>query len=121
MATTDPTSVDLATPAPTRQVWAPEREFLRRWVYDNPGLADRRELFARWFADPTPREEIAAVLGLSLGELLRTLNDTAPLQPQLAFRHRGIRFAVVAMTGVCDDVADGRFPLFGTPVTLRCY
>jgi hypothetical protein len=102
-------------------VRAPEEDFLRRWVYDNPALADRRELFARWFADPTPREEIAEALGLSLGELLRTLNDTAPLQPPLPFRYRGIRFAVVAMAGVCDDVADGRFPLFGTPITLRCY
>jgi hypothetical protein len=100
---------------------APAEDFLRRWVYDNPALADRRELFARWFTDPTPREEIAERLGLSLGELLRRFNATAPLQPALPFRYRGIPFAAVGMDGVCDDVADGRFPLFGAPVTVRCY
>jgi hypothetical protein len=100
---------------------APPGDFLRRWVYDNPALADRRELFTRWFTDPTPREEIAERLGLSLGELLRRLNATAPLEPALPFRYRSIPFAAVGMAGVCDDVADGRFPMFGEPVTVRCY
>jgi hypothetical protein len=97
------------------------QNFLADWVYDNAALDGRRELFARWFTDPTPREEIAERLRISLGALLRSLNDTAPLQPPLPFGYRGVGFEVVAMAGVCDDVADGRFPLFGAPITLRCY
>lgn len=99
----------------------PQRDFLSEWVYDKAALADRRALFTRWFTDPTPRDEIAAQLGISLGALLRTFNDTAPLQDPLPFCYRNIGFEVVAMAGVCDDVADGRFPAFGTPITLRCY
>lgn len=100
--------------------WPPAA--LRDWVYENPRLsAERRALFARWLEDPTPREDIAASLGLSLGELLRTFNDTAPLSPAMPFTYRGIPFTSVAMDGTCDDIADGRFPLFGTPVTFRCY
>lgn len=96
-------------------------DFLRTWVYDNPALADRRELFTRWFADPTPREDIAAATGMTLGALLRSFNDTAPLSEPVGFRYRGIPFTVVGMAGVCDDIAEGRFPQFGAPVTLRCH
>lgn len=98
-----------------------QHDFLTEWVHDNAALADRRELFTRWFTDPTPREEIASQLGLTLGVLLRAFNDTAPLESPLPFRYRGLGFEVVAMAGVCDDVADGRFPMFGAPITLRCY
>ncbi len=108
-------------PATERVISLPERDFLAEWIYDNPGLADRRELFTRWFADPTPREDIAEQRGVPLGVLLRSFNDTAPLQPPLPFSYRRIGFEVVAMAGVCDDVADGRFPMFGEPITLRCY
>ncbi|RLK58204.1 hypothetical protein CLV68_4298 [Actinokineospora cianjurensis] len=95
--------------------------FLGRWVYDNPALAARRELFTRWLTDPTPREDIAEQLGVRLGELLRSFNSTAPLGDPLPFGYRSAPFATVSMAGTCDDVADGRWPLFGTPMTLRCY
>ena len=104
-----------------KMISLPAQNFLAEWVYENPTLADRRALFTRWFTDPTPREDIAEQLGMPLGELLRAFNATAPLQPALPFTYRGVGFEVVAMNGVCDDVADGRFPLFGAPVTLRCY
>ncbi len=94
---------------------------LRRWVYDNPALADRRELFARWLEDTTPREVIAKRLGVDLGTLLRSFNETAPLSEPIDFTYRGVPFSVVAMAGTCDDVAGERFPAFGEPVTLRCY
>ncbi|MCH0541480.1 hypothetical protein I3F58_18325 [Streptomyces sp. MUM 203J] len=90
-------------------------------MYDHPRLAGRRDLFVRWLEDPTPREEIAERLGVPLGVLLRALNDTAPLQEPLGFHHRDVPFEVVAMDGTCDDIADGRFPMFGAPLTLRCY
>ncbi|ASO18729.1 hypothetical protein FHR81_000992 [Actinoalloteichus hoggarensis] len=99
----------------------PTGDWLRDRVYDNPFLADRRALFERWLQDPTPREEIAERSGVSLGELLRSFNHTAPLSAPVPFAYRGVPFTVVAMEGVCDDIADGRFPLFGSPVTLRCY
>jgi hypothetical protein len=93
---------------------------LRRWVYDNPALANRRDLL-RWLEDTTPREEIAERLGMDLGTLLRSFNETAPLAEPIDFTYRGIPFSVVAMAGTCDDVAGERFPAFGDPVTLRCY
>lgn len=95
--------------------------WLDRWVLGNPALGDRRELLARWLTDPTPREEIADQLGLSLGALLRSLNDTAPLGAALPFSYRSIPFTCRAMEGTCDDIADDRWPMFGAPVTLRCY
>lgn len=99
----------------------PPVDFLRRWVYDNPALADRRELFTRWLDDPTPREDIAAAMGVPLGQLLRAFNDTAPLSEQIEFRYRGIPFTVVSMANVCDDIGGERYPRFGAPMTLRCY
>ncbi|MCO5999548.1 hypothetical protein [Actinoallomurus rhizosphaericola] len=96
-------------------------EFYRRWVAENPLLGERRALLARWLDDPAPREEIAEELGLPLGVLLRSFNDTAPIGAPVPFGYRGVRFAVTAMTGVCDDIVGDRFPRFGTPVTLRCH
>ena len=94
---------------------------LRRWVYDNPALADRRDLFVRWLEDTTPREKIAERLGVDLGTLLRSFNETAPLSEPIDFTYRKVPFSVVAMAGTVDDVAGERFPAFGEPVTLRCY
>ncbi|RKT82965.1 hypothetical protein SAMN05421805_10361 [Saccharopolyspora antimicrobica] len=102
-------------------VTPPDADFLRDWVYDNPVLADRRELLTRWLTDPTPREDIAASMGIPLGRLLRSFNETAPLADPVRFRYRGVPFSVVAMAGTCDDVQGDRFPRFGRPVTLRCY
>jgi hypothetical protein len=98
-----------------------EDDFLDRWVYANPALAGRRELLVRWLEDPTPREDIAAALGMPLGTLLRAFAETAPLSGPIRFLYRGVRFSVVAMAGICDDVCGDRFPRFGAPVTLRCY
>lgn len=109
------------SPEVTELVTADDGDFLDRWVYGHPALADRRELFARWLTDPTPREDIAERLGLSLGALLRSFNDTAPLTAPLPFTYRSIPFVCAAMEGICDDIADDRWPLFGAPVTLRCY
>lgn len=95
--------------------------WLDRWVFDNPALADRRELFTRWLTDPTPREEIAERLGLPVGALLRSFNQTAPLEGPLPFTYRSNPFLSLSMAGICDDIADDRWPLFGTPVTVRCY
>jgi hypothetical protein len=97
------------------------QQFLQRWVHDNAYLGERAQLLGRWLVDATPREDIAARMGIPLGQLLRTLNDTAPLGPSCPFRYRTASFAVVAMAGVCDDLAGDRYPLFGEPVTLRCY
>ncbi|HEY2441715.1 MAG TPA: hypothetical protein VGI31_01135 [Streptosporangiaceae bacterium] len=98
----------------------PDQDFLQRWVYGNPALADR-ELLLRWLEDPTEREDIAAAHGISLGALLRPFNETAPLSDPVPFSYRYPSFSVVAMEGICDDVAGDRFPRFGAPVTLRCY
>jgi hypothetical protein len=99
----------------------PPDDFLRRWAYDNPALADRRELLLAWLEDPTDREEVAEKAGLSLGALLRRFNETAPLSPPIGFRYRQTGFTVVGMAGVCDDVSGDRYPKFGSPVTVRCY
>ncbi len=95
-------------------------DFLTRWVYGNPALVDRK-LLIRWLEDPTPREDIAAALGIPLGTLLRPFNETAPLQEPVGFCYRGVPFSVVAMAGICDDVCGDRYPRFGAPVALRCY
>jgi hypothetical protein len=95
--------------------------FLSRWVYDNPALAERRALFLQWFTSSRERSEIAQLLGVPLGSLLRSFNETAPLSPALPFCYRRALYSVIAMAGVCDDVAGERFPLFGAPLTLRCY
>lgn len=108
-------------PPVTDAVVVEEPDWLHRWVYRNPLLADRRELFTTWLTDPTPREDIAERLGLSLGELLRRFNTTAPLGEPAPFRYRSVPYTCVPMAGTCDDIADGRWPLFGEPVTLRCY
>jgi hypothetical protein len=100
---------------------ATERDFLRRWVDDNAHLGERRELLRRFIVDPTPRDEVARSLGMPLGRLLRAFNDTAPLGPHCAFSYRRVPFHVIAMLGTCDDVVGGRYPMFGQPVTLRCY
>ena len=105
----------------TQSVSPAECDFMRRWVYGNPDLADRRELLVRWLEDPTPREDIARSLEMPLGVLVRSFTETAPLSEPMGFRYRNIPFAVVAMAGTCDDVSDDRFPRFGAPVTLRCY
>lgn len=102
-------------------VTPPQEDFFQRWVVDNPWLGDRQELLARWLNDPTPREDIAKSLGLPLGALLRSFNDTAPLSEPWGFRYRAVRYSVVGMRGVCDDIVGERFPPFGTPVTLRCF
>jgi hypothetical protein len=105
----------------TQTVSPPEYDFMYRWVYGNPDLADRMDLLTQWLEDPTPREDIAAALGLPLGTLVRSFTETAPRSAPAGFRYRGIPFSVVAMAGICDDVCDDRFPRFGAPVTLRCY
>lgn len=111
-----------AVPAAASTVVPPADDFLGRWVHENPWLsAARRALHGRWVDDPTDREEIAQRLGIPLGELLRSFNETAPVSAPLAFRYRATGFTVTAMGGTCDDIADGRYPLFGEPVTLRCY
>ncbi|MFJ8228469.1 hypothetical protein ACIQ9E_00725 [Streptomyces sp. NPDC094448] len=100
----------------------PPGDFLKRWVHDNAWLTPaRRELLGRWVDDPTPREEVAEQIGVPLGELLRAFNHTGPISPPVGFRYRSAGFAVTAMEGTCDDIADGRYPQFGSPVTLRCY
>jgi hypothetical protein len=111
-----------AVPTAATTVIPPADDFIKRWVHDNQWLSPaRRELLGRWVDDPTPREEVAEQLGVSLGELLRSFNDTAPISPPIGFRYRGAGFAVTTMAGTCDDIADGRYPQFGSPVTLRCY
>jgi hypothetical protein len=99
----------------------PDGDFMRRWAYDNPGLADRREFLLRWLEDPTPREDIARSMGMTLGAVVRSFTETAPVSEAMGFRYRNIPFTVTAMAGICDDVSDDRFPRFGAPVTLRCY
>ncbi len=108
-------------PAVNDVVVVDDPDWLRREVYANPLLADRRDLFTTWLTDPTPREDIAERLGLSLGELLRRFNTTAALGDPLPFTYRSVPYTCVPMNGTCDDIADGRWPLFGDPVTLRCY
>lgn len=98
----------------------PAEDFLHRWVYGNPALAGR-ELLVRWLEDPTEREDIAASHGMTLGALLRPFNETAPLSDPVEFMYRYVSFSVVAMSGICDDVAGERYPRFGAPITLRCY
>jgi hypothetical protein len=98
----------------------PDEDFLHRWVYANPELTGRDLLF-RWLEDPAEREDIAASQGMKLGELLRPFNETAKLSDPVEFMYRYMSFSVVAMAGICDDVAGDRYPRFGAPVTLRCY
>jgi hypothetical protein len=107
------TRVDTVTP--------PAQDFYRRWVRGNSYLGERAALLARWLDDDTDRAEIAAALGVPLGSLLRSFNDTAPVGAPIPFRYRGIGFAVTGMAGVCDDIVGDRFPRFGAPITLRCY
>jgi hypothetical protein len=104
-----------------RTVRAGEAGFLDRWVYRNPDLADRQDLFRRWFDDPTDRAVVAAEVGRPLGQVLRAFNETAPISPPVGYRYRSATFAVTAMTGVCDDVHGSRYPRFGAPITLRFY
>jgi hypothetical protein len=99
----------------------PGGDFMRRWAYDNPGLADRRELLIRWLEDPAPREDIARTMDMPLGTLVRSFTETAPISEPIGFRYRNIPFSVMVMVGICDDVSDERFPRFGVPITLRCY
>lgn len=102
-------------------VCPPEEDFYHRYVAGNPYLGGRAALLARWLDDDADRGEIAAALGVPLGSLLRSFNDTAPVGEPIPFAYRGIGFAVTGMAGVCDDIVGDRYPRFGAPVTLRCY
>jgi hypothetical protein len=106
---------------PDLSISATEREFLRRWVDENAYLGERRALLREFVLDPTSRDVVASTLGMPLGRLLYGFNDTAPLGPQCAFSYRNVPFHAFAMLGTCDDVVGGRYPMFGQPVTVRCY
>jgi hypothetical protein len=111
------------TSAPaTETVTVPPEDFLARWAFDNPAVPDAtRALMNRWLLDPTERVDVAVAEGMSLGALLRSFNETAPLAEPLDFRYRDVGFTVRAMPAICDDVVGDRFPKFGAPVTLRVY
>lgn len=106
-----------------RDIVIPESgsHFLKRWIEEHAYIEDHRIRLRRWMTNPTPREDIAAELGVSLGQLLRRFNSTAPLSDPISFVYRRIAYGVRGMYGLCDDVADNRYPLFGAPLTLRCY
>jgi len=98
-----------------------ESTFLDRHLYGRPELADRADLFRRYFEAEAERDDLAELEGLEVGWLLRHLNDTAPLSEPLPYRFRGVEYRVRVMLGLCDDYQGDRFGKFGQPFTLRIY
>lgn len=111
-----------AGPGGAVRVEAPgEGTFLERQISSSPRMRERAGLFRCYFDSPTPREELAPLLGMPKGQLLRIFNDTAPLGPPLRYRFGGASFVLYPMAGLCDDFHGERFGKFGAPLTLRLY
>jgi hypothetical protein len=96
-----------------------ESVFLEDYIASRP--PESVELHRRYFDSPICRQEAADREGLSLGSLLRTFNETAPLSPPVAYDFGGREFAVRSMDALCDDFHGPRFGPFGDPLTLRMY
>lgn len=98
---------------------------------DGPAQFARRHVNATALAGPgdllqtvltSETREIAALrLGITLGELLSVLNQTAAIERPMNFSFRGNEFELRVMRGVCDDYHSERFARFGHAITVRFY
>ncbi|WP_284125101.1 hypothetical protein [Parerythrobacter aestuarii] len=108
-------------PCETQYKATSEQDFFCRHVTMNEYLGARRTEYATTICSEDDRSEIARRRGVTLGTLLRSMNDTAPLGEPVRYRNKTNDFEVVPMLGLCDDYAGERFAKFGEAVTLRFY